>query len=176
VPVPYLILAALAGAAAAWAWTWRDARRSETPLPRSEWAGNLALGALIGAVVVYAAPFALGAVRSLEWTDEVVAVRTEDELDAFLARAGDEPALVGFFSETCLPCRAMAPYVNDLAAEGRRVATIQMERAPRLAMKYRVQVVPTMLVFRDGELLEAVSGYRSAASLRGILDSHRSAA
>lgn len=165
-----LIGAAVVGGVFGWLWTWRDARVSEEPLPRSEWAGNVLIGALTAGVAVYATPFVLGAVSTLEWNDRVVALRTQDELQDFLAGAGNEPALVSFFSESCLPCRAMAPSINDLASEGVRVATVRLERAPKLAMDYGVQVVPTLLVFRHSELVTSSSGYRSSAGVRGLLD------
>jgi thioredoxin 1 len=78
------------------------------------------------------------------------------------------PVLVDFWSPTCAPCRRIAPLIDELAAEadGRfRVGKVNAWEEQNLAARYRITAVPTLLVFKDGEVVNSLVGYQDKRRL-----------
>jgi thioredoxin 1 len=83
------------------------------------------------------------------------------------------PVLVDFFAPWCGPCRALAPALEGIAKayEGRlAVVKVNVDEAQRLAGSYRVQAVPTLIIFKDGKAVDTMVGVPSASALRAKLD------
>jgi thioredoxin 1 len=83
-------------------------------------------------------------------------------------RAADTPIVVDFWAEWCGPCKMITPILEELAKEqtGRiAVAKLNVDENPDLAMRYNVMSIPTLLVFRDGELAKRLVGAKPKSAL-----------
>jgi thioredoxin 1 len=66
-----------------------------------------------------------------------------------------EPVLVDFFAEWCGPCKAMAPALDQVAAELKgkvKVAKLDVDQNPEVTQRYRIQAMPTLILFKDGKV------------------------
>ena len=78
------------------------------------------------------------------------------------------PVLVDFGADWCAPCRAIAPTVEELAAEFEAratVAKVDVDEQPDLARRYAIRSIPSLLFFKDGEVAERVAGLAPKARL-----------
>jgi thioredoxin 1 len=95
----------------------------------------------------------------------------DQNFDAEVIQAAT-PVLVDFWAPWCGPCRAVAPTVDALAAEfsGKlKVVKINTDESGEVAMKYGVTTIPTLMVFKGGEMVERVLGNRPKADLAQLV-------
>ena len=88
--------------------------------------------------------------------------------DRFLARTG-LPVLVDFWAAWCGPCRAMAPAFEQVSRSLRsqvRLAKVDTEAAPGLSARFGIRSIPTLILFRNGQESNRMSGALDAASLQ----------
>jgi thioredoxin 1 len=102
---------------------------------------------------------------------EPVHVESADHFDDLLTEGG--VVLADFYADWCGPCQMLEPIVEELAAEtDATVAKVDVDRLQRLAQQYRVQGVPTMYLFADGEQVEQLVGVRQKGELRSLIEQH----
>ena len=85
---------------------------------------------------------------------------------------GNQLTLVDFFATWCGPCKQMHPVLEQLKAsegENLRIIKLDVDKNEALASAYRIQSVPTLMPFRNGELLWRQSGAMSLADLKALL-------
>ncbi len=85
---------------------------------------------------------------------------------------GDTPVLVDFSAEWCGPCKMLAPILKEVAGkvgEKVKIIKVDIDKNPEAARAYHVQSVPTMILFKKGEIKWRQSGVMQAGQLSDVL-------
>jgi len=104
--------------------------------------------------------------------DKVIAVNDVDFAEKVLQ--SEKPVLLDFWAEWCGPCRMMGPVVDELAAayDGKVVvAKMNVDENQATPSKYGIRAIPTLILFKDGEVLEQVTGAVSKSSIKEMISS-----
>ena len=100
---------------------------------------------------------------------------TDNSLPQELRRAGATPVLVDCWAPWCPPCRAIAPVMDELAAEsgGRYVvAKLNVDENPATASRFRIDGVPALLIFKNGQLVDKIVGLQPKQGIAARLAAH----
>ena len=95
------------------------------------------------------------------WNEEVVSSNT--------------PVLVDFWAPWCGPCRIIAPIIEELAEEfeGKlKVGKLNTDENPNIAMQYGIRAIPTVILFKNGEVVDTRIGVQPKDSLKQMVMSH----
>ena len=103
--------------------------------------------------------------------ENVLHIGSEEAFDQLIA--GETPVLVDFWATWCGPCRMVAPILQELAdqyGDSLIVAKVDVDEQGELAQRYRIMNIPTLLVFKRGEVVDKAIGARPKAALEQMLD------
>lgn len=87
----------------------------------------------------------------------------------------EQPVLVDFFSDGWPPCKRLGPVIDELAVDNEgtaKVGKVNVGQHMELAVQFGISAVPTILVFKGGEVVERMQGFKDKGELQSAIDAH----
>lgn len=107
--------------------------------------------------------------------NESLIYRADDDTFEDVVLKSDLPVLVDFWAEWCGPCKMIAPILNEIAQEypGQlKVVKVNIDEAPKTPQQYGVRGIPTLMIFKDGEVVATRVGAMSKAELLSFINAN----
>ena len=108
-------------------------------------------------------------------SDDILNLNTDNFESTVLG--SNKPVLVDFWAAWCGPCKSIAPILEELAGEMKaslQVCKVDVDNNTDIAGKFDIRAIPTMLLFKDGEVAETVVGLVSKDALKNRIQPHLS--
>lgn len=96
-----------------------------------------------------------------------------DSFQQTLDSAGEKPVFVDFYADWCGPCQMAAPIVEELAgdyADKAVIAKVNVDEEQALAQKYQVVSIPTVVIIKNGEVVDKMTGFAGKEGFTRLLD------
>lgn len=87
----------------------------------------------------------------------------------------EQVTLVDFWAEWCAPCKTIAPTVEELAKEYQgkaQIGKLNVDENPKTATQYGIRGIPTLLLFKDGKVIQQIVGIKSKAEIQKVIDNN----
>ncbi len=97
---------------------------------------------------------------------------TDANFDAEVLKS-DKPVLVDFWAEWCMPCKMIAPAVEEVANANvatLKVGKVNVDNSPGTASKYGIRSIPTLLLFKGGQVFDKIVGAVSKETIQALVD------
>ncbi len=105
---------------------------------------------------------------------ENVQTFTDGNFDQSVLQSG-QPVLVDFWAEWCGPCKRLGPTIDQLASEYAGKVTIgklNVDENPNTAIKFQIRGIPAVMLFKGGQIVEAVVGLAPKEEFKKVIDKH----
>ena len=97
---------------------------------------------------------------------------TDQDFEAEILKS-ELPVVIDFWAEWCAPCKQIAPIIHDLAEQyGDRVKVVRMDidSNPNTPGQYGIRSIPTILTFKDGQVVDQISGARPKKDFEAVIE------
>lgn len=104
---------------------------------------------------------------------ELMVYLDDDNFDQEVVKSA-VPVLVDFWAEWCAPCRMIAPFLDDLAAEfaGRaKIAKFDVDKGSQTPSRFSVTSIPTLILFKSGQPVDKLTGAAPKNKIKGLIES-----
>lgn len=99
-------------------------------------------------------------------------IKTNESFEKEVLRS-DKPVIVDFFATWCGPCQMLSPIISEIATEYKnkiKVCKVNVDENQDLAMKYQIASIPTLMIFKNGNLAKTCVGFTSKNELENIIE------
>lgn len=98
--------------------------------------------------------------EDIRMTSQFLGIATDDNFEGEVLKS-DKPVLIDFWAPWCGPCKAIGPIVEELAEQLKdsvKIMKLNVDDNQKIAIKYGVRSIPTLILFRDGKVLDTLIG------------------